>query len=121
MCIFVVEDEPLIRMILVEDLMDAGYEVREAESADQAVAMLDASNLQPRALVTDVHMPGQTDGIELAAHVRALFPAIPVVFTTGRPDALLRLERLDSRQVLVRKPYVPTEIMRHLRNLLITQ
>ena len=72
MCIFVVEDDPLIRMILVEELLNAGYEVREAATGDHAMAVFETIRPTPRVLVTDVHMPGRHDGLDLAAHVRAL-------------------------------------------------
>lgn len=118
MCIFVVEDDFLIRTILVEELVDAGFDVREAGTGDEAVAMLANLDPPPRVLVTDVHMPGQHDGIRLAAHVRRRLPDIPVIYTTGRPDALAHLGRLGEGQVLVRKPYTPAEIISRIQQLL---
>lgn len=66
---------------------------------------------------TDVHMPGEHDGLALASHVRSRWPTVPVIFTTGRPDALRRLEKLDARQVLVRMPYVPNDIIACIQQL----
>ncbi|WP_171613503.1 response regulator [Roseicella sp. DB1501] len=117
MCILVVEDDTLIRMILVEELVDAGFSVQEAGSGDQAIASLETLGREPQVLVTDVHMPGEHDGLALASHVRSRWPTVPVIFTTGRPDALQRLEKLDARQVLVRKPYVPNDIIACIQQL----
>ena len=52
MCVLVVEDDFLIRQILVEELEDAGYIVKQASSGDDALALLD----ELTAVLTDVHM-----------------------------------------------------------------
>jgi CheY-like chemotaxis protein len=118
MCILVVEDDFLIRNILVEELLDAGYVVREAASGDQAVELLKTIDPPLTVLVTDIHMPGSCDGLDLAAHVRDRLPAVPVIYTTGRPDALKVAGHLDRQQSLVRKPYVPSEIIERIQDLL---
>ena len=117
MFILVVEDDVLIRMILVEELTEAGFDVAEAADGDEAVGILDKADPFPAIVVTDVHMPGSRSGIEVAAFVRDRRPDVPVIFTTGRPDALLGLGVLDGRQSLIRKPYVPGEIVSRIREL----
>ncbi len=112
MCILVVEDDDLIRLILVEELEDAGFHVRQAATGDEAFAMLQTLDPPLTVLVTDVHMPGTRGGIELAADVNARYPDVPVIFTTGRPDSLRRRGRLGHNDVLVRKPYVPGDIIK---------
>jgi CheY-like chemotaxis protein len=111
MCILVVEDEPLIRTILVEDLIEAGYDVREAANGDEAFDLLKTIHPLVRVLVTDVHMPGQRDGLALGTYVRKALPHVPVIYTTGRPDALQSLARLGEKQFLVRKPYIPEDVI----------
>ena len=116
MCILVVEDDFLIRLILVEELIDAGFKVVEAQSGDQAAELLDGLDPPLRLLVTDIHMPGRLDGIELAAHLRRRSVNVPIIYTTGRPDALSHLGQLGPRQSLVRKPYVPAEVIKHIHH-----
>jgi DNA-binding response OmpR family regulator len=118
MCILVVEDDFLIRMILVDELRDAGFEVREAETGDAAVDVLNGIDPPLTVLVTDIHMPGTRNGIDLARHVRAACPAVPVIYTTGRPDALNAAGRLGQGQFLVAKPYMPADIIARVRLLL---
>lgn len=108
----------MIRMILVEELIDAGFVVKEAETGDQAVELLESIDPPLTLLVTDIHMPGSRDGIELAAHVRNRLPKVPIIYTTGRPDALAFAGQLDRRQSLVRKPYVPSQIISRIHDLL---
>lgn len=118
MSVLVVEDDSLIRMILVEDLVDAGYEVSEAVNGDEALAMIAGLDPPLKIVVTDIHMPGQQDGLALGAHVRKHFPHVPVIYTTGRPDALQSLTRLGDKQVLVRKPYQTADIIARIEGLL---
>ncbi|WP_428392857.1 response regulator [Lichenicoccus sp.] len=101
--VLLVEDEATIRMILAEVLADAGFVVTEAASGEVALRLFD----EVRAfdlLVTDVHMPGRVNGVDLARAVRARWPEVPVVFVTGRPDALRRFGDLGPRDRFVLKP-----------------
>lgn len=67
--VLVVEDEPLIRMDILEQLQDLGFDVLEATNATEAVTMLTA-NKDIQVMFTDVDMPGGMDGLMLAAAVR---------------------------------------------------
>ena len=67
--VLVVEDEAIIRLMLVDELEDAGFAVIEAEGADAAVAIL-RNGAKICAVVTDVKMPGSMDGLGLAAWMR---------------------------------------------------
>jgi CheY-like chemotaxis protein len=74
--VLIVKDELLIRMCSVATLGDAGYRVLEAGNSAEALAIL----VQPNVIVilmTDVRMPGEMDGLGLAAKVR-----------TDRPECL---------------------------------
>lgn len=118
MCVLVVEDEFLIRLMLVEELQEAGYEVKEADTGDHAMTLLQDIDPPLSILITDIHMPGCLSGLDLAARVRESHPQVPIIYTTGRPDALGHLNRLDDRRVLMRKPYVPDDVIRQVRRLL---
>ncbi len=118
MYVLVVEDDALIRLILVEELEDAGYLVREAETGDEAVALLDTLDTPLGVVVTDIHMPGSRSGLDVAAYVRDRMPGVPVIFTTGRPDAMKNKVVLGPGQALVRKPYVPAQVVEEIRSLI---
>ena len=117
MCIMVVEDDPIIRLILVEELQDAGFDVREAATGDQAVEVLQTTGISPTILVTDVHMPGTRDGLDLADYVRRHVPGVFIIFTTGQPDALNKARVQGKHDVLIRKPYVPNDIIKRIHML----
>ena len=115
--VLVVEDEELIRLILAEVLADEGFHVVEAGTGDEAAGLLDGPD-GFHAVVTDIHMPGSRDGLAVGRHARNRHPCIPVVYCTGRPDALNGAGALGHRDALVRKPYVPSQIVMALQRLL---
>ena len=81
--VLVVEDEFLIRQVLQIELEDAGYEVILADSADAAIAILEARS-DIHLVFTDIDMPGSMDGLKLAACVRDRWPPIHIIITTGK-------------------------------------
>jgi len=80
--VLVVEDDVLVRALVSETLREAGCEVIEATTADEAVAVLRAI-VAPDVLVTDVKLPGDLDGMQLAAKVRQTMPLTKVIVTSG--------------------------------------
>ena len=63
--VLVVDDEPVLRMILVDLLEGEGYAVEEASNAAEALEVLQALP-SIRIVVTDIQMPGSMDGLRLA-------------------------------------------------------
>jgi putative two-component system response regulator len=78
--ILVIDDEDVIRMLVVEILESAGYDVTSAESAEVALALLEDSDFD--LVVSDVIMPGLS-GLELLEAVRARRASLPVILVTG--------------------------------------
>lgn len=99
--VLVVEDEPLIRMDLVDDLTERGFEVFEASNASQAIQIL-KENSAVQILFTDVEMPGSMDGVMLAAAVRDRWPPIQIVVTSG--NRLINPSELPSNSRFFTKP-----------------
>jgi CheY-like chemotaxis protein len=80
MRVLVVEDEAPLRVVVVEALEDAGFQVIEAASGEEAIAKCQ----EPLdALFTDIRLPGKIDGWDIAEHCRASDPKLPVVYATG--------------------------------------
>jgi PAS domain S-box-containing protein len=76
-----VDDEELVRMSTADMLVDLGFEVVEAGSAEEALRLI-RHGAAPDLLVTDHLMPGMT-GADLAREARALRPAMPVLVVSG--------------------------------------
>lgn len=115
--ILLVEDEADIRTMLAEVLEEAGHTVVEADSGDSAVLLLD-SPASFDLLVTDINMPGLLDGIGLAALFRALHAFRPILYITGRPDALRRVRMRPNREAALFKPYVLGSLVTTVRTML---
>lgn len=81
--VLLVDDEPVVRMIACQSLEDAGFQVIEADCAQEALDVL-KSRADVGVLFTDVNMPGAFDGLELAERVHALWPNIQLVVTSGQ-------------------------------------
>ncbi|HCI29474.1 MAG TPA: response regulator [Fervidobacterium sp.] len=78
--ILVVEDEPNMRLLVMEELMDAGYEVDEAEDGESALKKFAEKTYD---LVTiDIEMPGM-DGLELAGKLREIRKETKLVLLTA--------------------------------------
>ena len=100
--VLVVDDEPLIRWSLGDDLRDQGFHVLEASDADEAIATI-MGNPEIEAIVTDIDMPGTMDGLKLAAFVRERWPPIRIIVTSGNWTASNITLRCYER--FVPKPY----------------
>ena len=106
-CVLVVEDEILIRMMLSDELRDAGFHVIEAATADEALVIL--RTLVPDIVVSDVRMPGSLDGMGLLAVVRENFPALPVIIASAHLQPELALA--DGATKFIAKPYRTDDII----------
>lgn len=98
--ILLCEDDVLIRMSLVDSLVQLGHAVIEAGDALSALALLDISDVDM--LITDVGLPGMT-GVELVAQARLKRPSLPAIFATGH-NQVEGIELSQSVRILV-KPY----------------
>ena len=95
-----VEDDALVRDVVVPALRQTGFSVSVATNADSALAMLDSG--QPVDLVfSDIVMPGKIDGIEFAQIVRMRFPEVRVVLATGYSDRRIEVPGVH----ILAKPY----------------
>ncbi|SEH30960.1 response regulator [Rhizobium sp. NFR12] len=100
--VLIVEDEPLIRLLAVEFIEEAGFDVIEAANADIAVSILE-TRMDIRIVFTDIDMPGSLDGMKLAAAVRDRWPPIQIVIVSGRGRH--HDLTLPDRAIFFDKPY----------------
>ncbi len=106
-----VDDEDLVRMSTADMLVDLGYEVIEASSADEALALI-AEGLRPDILVTDHLMPGMS-GAELAHELRAGRPNLRVLIVTGYAEE----QGIEATLPRLTKPFRLTELAEMLIDL----
>ena len=106
--ILIVEDEHLVRELLAEALSHAGYETAVARNGDRAIAMMNATHPFDL-LLTDISMPGTADGNAVAARAKQVFPGLPVLYVSGRPDSVTN--KMGRRDVFVSKPFGMGELV----------
>ena len=112
--VLVVEDDFLIRMNAAEMIADAGFDVVEAASADEAIVILE-DRLDITVVFTDIQMPGSMDGLKLAAAIRGRWPPIKIIATSGL--VYVRQDEIPEGGRFLPKPYSPEQIIRTLREL----
>ena len=112
--VLVVEDEALLRLLLMEVLEEAGFEVIEARTADDAVLLLD-HRPDIRLVFTDVDMPGALDGFQLAQYVRDHHCDVAVIIGSGkcRPGP----EDISPSTIFLQKPYSTSALVNHVRRM----
>jgi DNA-binding NtrC family response regulator len=104
--ILVVDDEPQIREVCRRTLERLDFDVQFAETGDQALALLKDHTFD--FVLTDINMPGSTDGVRLAEEVKYRSPSTDVVIMTGYPSvdtAVLALKQGVYDYLL--KPFSP--------------
>lgn len=111
-CILVVEDNVEIGRFCTQILQDLGYGTVLTQTAEAALAEVEAVPFRFDAVFSDVVMPGM-GGVELAKRLRAIHPEMPVVLTSGYSHVLARDDTHGF--AFVRKPYSAEEIGKVLR------
>jgi len=101
--ILVVEDDVVIRCLISDELRARGFKVLEANSADEAITILDKVNVD--LLFVDIHLPGLRDGLDVARLVRARGGPTPIILTSGKTEASA-IPDLDELGSFIGKPYL---------------
>lgn len=101
--IVVVEDEFLVRDVVICELEDCGFTVVGFESADAALPYLRLHGGEAALVVTDVQMPGAMDGLGLVTALNEMWPGMPVLVTSG--GALVDPRKLPPGARFMGKPW----------------
>jgi CheY-like chemotaxis protein len=115
--VLVVEDDVLVRNLVAAYLRECGFDVIEANGADEAIRVLQAE-VQVDILFSDVQMPGSMDGFGLARWVRRERPWLKVILTSGAARTAKEAGDLCEHGPFLAKPYDHAELERHIRSLL---
>ena len=103
--VLVVDDEPSVRLLIVDVLADAGYRAIEAADGPEGLKVLQ-SGARIDLLITDVGLPGGMNGRQVADAGRALRPDLKVMFITGYAEnAVVSHGHLDPGMQIITKPF----------------
>ena len=113
--ILVVDDEPIVREVVVSYLRREGYQTLEAGDGNSARELIE--HQRPALVILDVMLPG-TDGFELCRWVRARSD-LPVILLTARGEETDRIVGLElGADDYVTKPFSPRELAARVRTIL---
>lgn len=116
--VLVIDDEPTIRMLIVEVLEEHGYAAIEASDGPSALRMLE-STIRIDLLITDVGLPGGMNGRQVADSARVARPNLKVLFITGvAENAVVGNGHLDAGMEILTKPFEMAVLARKIRDLM---
>ncbi|WFU57727.1 response regulator [Bradyrhizobium pachyrhizi] len=111
MRILVVEDDPLIRELVVDVLRAEGHNVIQAADGEEALVW--CSRKIADVLITDIRLPGKVDGWQIAERCRENDPDLPVIYATGSSPVT---PRPVSGSLILEKPYHPDQLAQAVRD-----
>jgi CheY-like chemotaxis protein len=116
--ILVVEDDPLVRNLVLNLLQRHAYRVIAVETPAEALRLVATGEFDPDLLLTDVVMP-KMNGRELYDRLAPLRPRLKVIFMSGYTDVLLAHQGILTNDTpLLQKPFTVEELLRFVRQVL---
>jgi PAS domain S-box-containing protein len=114
--VLVVEDEPLVRLLIVETLNDLGYKALETADSAAALRILQSSQ-RIDLLVSDIGLPG-LNGRQLADAARVKRPNLKVLFVTGYAENAAGSSFLESGMEMIAKPFAMDVLASKIREMI---
>ena len=114
--VLLVEDEPLVLLVAQDALEAGGFTVLPAQLASEALNVLDTRVAELSGLVTDIRLPGGSDGWEIARYARELKADLPIVYTTADGAADWAAKGVP-KSVVIQKPYAGAQLLTALSTL----
>jgi hypothetical protein len=116
--VLVIDDEPLLRMLILDVLDENGYRALEAADGPGGLKILQ-SDVRIDLLITDVGLPGGMNGRQVADAARKLRPGLKVLFVTGYAEnALIGHGHLEPGMQVLTKPFPVATLGQRIRDLI---
>jgi CheY-like chemotaxis protein len=112
----VVEDELVVRSLIVEVLGELGYETLEASNAQEAIPILE-SEQRIDLMISDVGLPGM-NGRQLADFAQSSKPELKVLLATGYAEGSNASDYLASNMEIITKPFAIDAIANKISEML---
>ena len=118
--ILLVEDEELVRNIVVHTLEQYGYTVYDSEFGAEAIQFIENHDGPIHLLLVDVVLPNM-NGVEVAEHLTSSWPGMKVLFISGYTNqAIVQHGVLEKGRNFLEKPFTPNTLVRKVRKILDT-
>lgn len=116
--VLVVDDDPAVRMLVVEVLTENRYGVLEASDGASAMRFING-NQSIDLIITDVGLPGGMNGRQLADAARQIRPVVKVLFITGYAEnAVVGNGHLEPGMAILAKPFAMSSLANKVREVL---
>jgi len=116
--VLVVEDEPVVRMVIFDALSDLGYTVLEADDG-RAGLLIAETGVRIDLLLTDVGLPGGINGRQLADAARRLRPSLKVLFVTGYAEtAAIGGGQMEPGMDVMTKPFTVDALVARVQGMI---
>ena len=121
--VLVVDDEEMVRIIMVQVLQDNGYTVLEASDGLEALRIAKEHTGRIDLLLTDVKMPGM-NGLELAARLLSNRPEMTVLYVSGHADSTRQIQLQEGQFIIepganfLHKPFSPDGLLQKVRHMM---
>jgi PAS domain S-box-containing protein len=116
--VLVIDDEPLVRMLVTDVLKELGYTTIEAEDGPAGLKIL-KSAVRIDLLITDIGLPGELDGGQVALAARKLRSELKVLFITGFAEkAVLSHGHIEAGMSVLTKPFAMEALASRVKGLL---
>lgn len=111
--VLVVDDDPAVRRTLHTTLYNLGFDIGEASSGDEALALIQIVRYD--AVLLDINMPGK-GGVETCLELRRLMPRVAILMVSVNDDHERKIEALDAgADDYITKPFHMRELTARIR------
>jgi two-component system, cell cycle sensor histidine kinase and response regulator CckA len=116
--VLIIEDEAIVRKVVVKRLRSAGYEVLEASGGKKALELLDTHGPSIKLVITDVVMP-EMNGREVVERIRQSYPSVSVLYMSGYPEEIIaRRGTLEPGINFIEKSAIHKDLLKKVREIL---
>jgi response regulator RpfG family c-di-GMP phosphodiesterase len=119
--VLVLDDDVLVRMPVVQFLRDCGYRVVEAASTDEAIVILQKTNIPVDVVLSEIDIPGSMNGFGFAQWARSVRPELQILLA-GTPERTVRnAAELCEVGPTLKRPYDHKRVLHRIKRLLATR
>jgi response regulator RpfG family c-di-GMP phosphodiesterase len=116
--VLVLDDDVLVRMPVVQFLRDCGYRVVEAASTDEAIVILQKTNIPVDVVMSEIDIPGSMNGFGFAQWARSVRPEMKILLA-GTPERTVRnAAELCEVGPTLKRPYGHKLVLDRIKRLL---
>jgi response regulator RpfG family c-di-GMP phosphodiesterase len=116
--VLVLDDDVLVRMPVVQFLRDCGYRVVEAASTDEAIVILQKTNIPVDVVLSEIDIPGSMNGFGFAQWARSIRPELKILLA-GTPERTVQnAAELCGAGPMLKRPYEHKLVLDRIKRLL---